>query len=183
MESKSIETIQREHLAWATYNFGERRPDDPHLGMIEEVGELAHAMLKRRQGIRGNAEQHDAKAKDAIGDISIYMIDFCNLTGIDVELMHTEALEMPRRSYSDQESILRIQVAMGIMAARVIDESYRGTDLRYDIRNILRGMLDLCLCRQWDFSAILNETWEDVGKRDWKKFPGDGISKMAGQPK
>lgn len=49
----------------------------PFAGMVEELGELAHAILKKRQGIRTN-EDHDADAKDAYADLRIYGLDFCN---------------------------------------------------------------------------------------------------------
>lgn len=47
------------------------------MGMVEELGELAHSMLKEQQGIRGSAEEHQAKAKDAIGDLLVFMTSYC----------------------------------------------------------------------------------------------------------
>jgi len=64
--------------------------------------------LKREQGIRGH--EHDAEARDAIGDIIIYLLHFCSFNG-------------------------------------------------------------------WSMAEIINETWEQVRKRDWIKYPGDGVSK------
>ncbi len=49
----------------------------PFVGMVEEIGELAHALLKKRQGIRTN-QDHDANARDAYGDLRIYGYDLCN---------------------------------------------------------------------------------------------------------
>lgn len=47
------------------------------MGVAEEVGELSHAHLKQHQGIRLE-EDHEAKARDAVGDILIYLADYCN---------------------------------------------------------------------------------------------------------
>lgn len=50
----------------------------PLLGIAEEVGELCHAVLKQHQGIRGSYEDHDQKIRDAVGDILVFLLDFCN---------------------------------------------------------------------------------------------------------
>lgn len=73
--------IQADHKAWADRNFPNADPIDPVLGVAEEVGELCHAILKQKQGIRGTHEQHEAKAKDAVGDIVIYLLDVCSKRG------------------------------------------------------------------------------------------------------
>jgi len=38
------------------------------MGLVEEVGELAHAHLKNEQGIRGTPEEHVQAKVDAIGE-------------------------------------------------------------------------------------------------------------------
>ena len=58
---------------------------------MEELGELAHAHLKERvpaervMGIRGTAAEHQAHARDAVGDIIIYLADYCCARGWDLE--------------------------------------------------------------------------------------------------
>lgn len=49
---------------------------EPLLGMTEELGELSHAVLKGWQGIRGSKEEHDAAARDAVGDLLVYACGF-----------------------------------------------------------------------------------------------------------
>jgi NTP pyrophosphatase (non-canonical NTP hydrolase) len=51
------------------------------LGVAEEVGELAHSVLKRHQKIRLD-EDHNAKIRDAVGDIIIYLLNFCDVEHI-----------------------------------------------------------------------------------------------------
>lgn len=71
---------------WAKHNFGDKRaPHQPLLGISEEVGELCHAHLKKEQGIRGTPEELDAQARDAVGDIVIFLADYCNLNGFDFQ--------------------------------------------------------------------------------------------------
>jgi len=84
--SFSIGIAQKQHYAWV-----QRQPfwnadwQDPLMGITEEVGELNHALLKQKQGIRGTYAEHEDAAKDAVGDIFIYMMDLCNRRDWDLE--------------------------------------------------------------------------------------------------
>ena len=74
-----LSDMQKEVYRWSTKNFG--RPQirfhvNSFLGVVEEVGELAHCILKASQGIRGSFSEHVDKAADAIGDIIVYLLDF-----------------------------------------------------------------------------------------------------------
>lgn len=77
--------------------------------MQEELGELSHAYLKSFQNIRGTKAEHEAEIQDAVGDIIIYLLDFCNKAEIDLE-------------------------------------------------------------------GAINETWKLVKKRDWQRYPKNGVS-------
>jgi NTP pyrophosphatase (non-canonical NTP hydrolase) len=100
-----LDRIQEQHRIWTDYNFPDAPDHHSLIGAFEEMGELAHAWLKREQGIRGH--EHDAEARDAIGDIIIYLLHFCTSNG-------------------------------------------------------------------WRMSEIIQETWDQVQKRDWVKFPTSG---------
>ncbi len=78
--------LQAEHMEWLEKNFPQQQPADPLLGIVEEVGELAHAHLKASQSIRGTPEELQAEARDAIGDIVIYLTSYCNTNGYDLAL-------------------------------------------------------------------------------------------------
>lgn len=76
-----LRTLQIEHRLWLERNFPNQQEHDALLGLIEELGELAHAHLKMSQGIRGSSEAHQDAASDAIGDIVIYLASYCNTNG------------------------------------------------------------------------------------------------------
>lgn len=101
---KSITEIQKAVGEWADKNFPSEESRGRlrcALGVAEESGELAHAVLKRDQGIRGTAKKHDADAKDAIGDIVIYLMDFCHRAGWDFESIVREiADEVLKRDWT-----------------------------------------------------------------------------------
>lgn len=110
-----IENIQGEAFRWSERN--KLKQDDVlmFLGVVEEVGELAHFMLKERQGIRegsdgaGKHASTEAHQMDAVGDIAIFLIQFCSMKG-------------------------------------------------------------------WSFGRILADTWEQVSKRDFVRFPKNGLT-------
>lgn len=85
--SKSIRDYQDEVEKWSKKNFQPQDPIDPLLGITEEVGELNHAILKHRQGIRKGVDAATSQAmiKDALGDIFVFMCDFCQRNNIDLE--------------------------------------------------------------------------------------------------
>lgn len=86
----TLDEIQQQQKAWLDYNF----PGEPDyyqlLGIMEEGGELCHAALKRMQGIRGTAAEHTAAERDALGDILIYLLGYCNRRGYSAQEILTE---------------------------------------------------------------------------------------------
>jgi NTP pyrophosphatase (non-canonical NTP hydrolase) len=91
-----LHDIQSEIGEWSIRNFGPTKEDhaiDQLLGIGEEYGELLHSVLKRRQGIRDGLETLGSEEleleEDAIGDLLIYLLDYCYRQGIEV----TDVLE------------------------------------------------------------------------------------------
>mgnify|MGYP001608883948 CR=1 FL=1 len=82
--------LQEEQIPWMVHNFPGREPFYPLLGAVEELGELAHAHLKMLQGIRGTKEQHLAAARDAVGDVVIFLADYCQAMGFDFQAVVEE---------------------------------------------------------------------------------------------
>lgn len=83
---KTLSMLQSEHKAWSAYNFPANVNDYnvPFKGIVEELGELSHSLLKQEQKIRGTHAEHEANAQDALGDMMIYMLDLCNKRGWDL---------------------------------------------------------------------------------------------------
>lgn len=93
---KQIRDYQVEVGTWALANFGDQDSYRPLLGMMEELGELTHAHLKTLQGVR-ISEDHREKKKDALGDILIYMLHYCELEAIDLQRVLHEVWEEVRK--------------------------------------------------------------------------------------
>lgn len=77
--------IQKILATWWVHNFPDAEPDDAFAGMVEELGELARARLKFKQGIRGMADLTAKEVReaqqDAIGDLIIFAAHLCQLEG------------------------------------------------------------------------------------------------------
>jgi len=69
-------------------------------GMMEEMGELSHAFLKKFQGIRTD-ENLDHLEKDAIGDLVIYLCGYCSRRGISL----AECIDMAWWEVKDRDWI------------------------------------------------------------------------------
>jgi NTP pyrophosphatase (non-canonical NTP hydrolase) len=106
---KNLNDIQQEQKEWSWENFGPQSPLLPLLGVVEELGELAHAVLKREQGIRKD-ENHLHNEKDAIGDVCIYLLDYCNRRGFNLlELINESWDEVCKRHMGANGGLLARQ--------------------------------------------------------------------------
>jgi hypothetical protein len=84
----TLDELQAELGPWTVHNFGEGPSWHPLLGAVEELGELSRAHLKMDQGIR-NMTLDDVG--DAIGDILIYLADYCNRQDLHMSLCLQDA--------------------------------------------------------------------------------------------
>jgi NTP pyrophosphatase (non-canonical NTP hydrolase) len=82
----TLSTVQRESREWRAQAYPETRNIELQaLGVCEEAGELAHAVLKNKQGIRGyDRDKTRKEVADAIGDIMIYACGVADELDIDV---------------------------------------------------------------------------------------------------
>lgn len=79
----NLTKTQQKLSAWLKHNFPETNSDQQLKGVMEELGELCHADLKAHQGIRGyTPEKAKDEIMDAVGDIIIYLINYCNTKDI-----------------------------------------------------------------------------------------------------
>ena len=101
-----LKKIQDEVFEYSCRNFG--KPPIPikcsiesFLGIVEEVGEVAHSILKMSEGINGTDEEHWEKIKDGIADIIIFTLDFAARNNLDAEKLVTEVwAKVKQRDYS-----------------------------------------------------------------------------------
>jgi NTP pyrophosphatase (non-canonical NTP hydrolase) len=96
--------LQNEQKSWVKHNFPNRGSYQPLLGAIEELSELAHvdsdskhiielikslgrlshSHLKKEQKIR-IGKNHDEDKADAVADLIIFLSDYCEANGLDLQ--------------------------------------------------------------------------------------------------
>jgi NTP pyrophosphatase (non-canonical NTP hydrolase) len=98
---KTFTQIQSELKVWEAEHFPNNQSYHPLLGALEELGELAHAHLKADQGIRGTPEDHALAARDAVADVVIYLMNYCNHRGWDLsEIVETTWEKVSLRNWN-----------------------------------------------------------------------------------
>lgn len=79
-----LSEMQRERNVWVSRNFPGDTLMDSFQGMVEEIGEISHHILKRRQGIRGSDEMHTEEIKDGVCDLIIFALGIATHEGFDL---------------------------------------------------------------------------------------------------
>jgi NTP pyrophosphatase (non-canonical NTP hydrolase) len=92
-------TLQARLSAWQVRNFGAQSPSEMALGVAEESGELARAVLKNLQKIRGYGDPKKflQAAGDALADIAIYSINLATILRLDYGTLVRETAEAVMR--------------------------------------------------------------------------------------
>lgn len=95
----SIRELQELAEEWRSNSFPPEHTTPPlqALGVCEEAGELAHAVLKGVQGIRGTEAEHRMAAADAVGDIVLYLTGVCTAMGLDMQTCIEDAWDQVKQ--------------------------------------------------------------------------------------
>lgn len=73
-----LDDLQVQVHQWANENGLDEDFVWKYVGVTEELGELGRSLLKDKQGIRGTHDEWEDKGQDAVGDILVYLMDFCS---------------------------------------------------------------------------------------------------------
>ncbi len=84
MRERASYPTQAEVRQWVLHNFGPTLLDVTTLGLVEEVGELCRAILKRDQGVRGSYEEWTAEIRKEQGDVMIKLLDLADTARFDL---------------------------------------------------------------------------------------------------
>lgn len=180
-----INLRQKELHEWQVKNFGKHEDDIDRsfTGMVEEIGELAHAILKYKQRIReyGNgAKNFSAKQKfldditDARGDIVIYGLQLMTEFNIDAQ----DAIEKESYINSNSRYLLNvIENNAGVLALYTMIYNYTNSNIRTTefVKHpfIIIYYTSKQLLEEYgiDADVELDKTINKVLKRDWTKKP------------
>ena len=85
-----IRELQAEVGEWLEANFDKPNIYLSALVLVEEVGELARALAKGADDIRGGSDFWEEQRRKEAGDVGISLMAFCYRAGIDFEDALTE---------------------------------------------------------------------------------------------
>jgi NTP pyrophosphatase (non-canonical NTP hydrolase) len=173
-----LDGLQERHVEWVLRNFGESEEQHPFFGVIEETGELFHALLKLAQGIRLN-EAHEENIADAIGDILIYTMHLCETQGLKLSDVWPGLYDVA--VFVGKRPLIRAVYYLGQIAgyylaggrdtARVDDRN----ELIHTLRGFLASLNAFAKENGIDLFEVLFTTWATVSKRDWTKNRMTGV--------
>lgn len=98
---------QSELHEWQLQNFGKPTVEHMALGVCEEAGELAHAVLKMQQKIREGTNLEKAKAMiaDAFADMIVFGCQLLTILEIDAEKAYHETVcEVLKRDWKNNST-------------------------------------------------------------------------------
>lgn len=173
--------LQEARREWVLRNFPDSIGDGGRhnsLGIAEEFGELCHAILKAEQKIRGTAEEHEAKAKDAIGDLIVFLAGWCDDHGVDLAVAITRHPVTSSRIVNHLFLPLTLGRYIGRLMAIQETKMEGASILEYNKSRIpariIHWLDQYCEQQGWSLTEIVADTWTEVSKRDWTKNHVDG---------
>jgi NTP pyrophosphatase (non-canonical NTP hydrolase) len=154
--------FQQEVGDWSRKNFPNNTAMNPLLGLAEEIGELAEATAM------GNFD----KITDSIGDIMVYMADYCSRRdGFNLASMTSNRTVLPYRSFD----ITGIVIEQGKLFRAVLkaQQGIRGLSDEHTTREKLALIAIIVHVRDYQqsvsFEEVVELTWGKVKQRDWQK--------------
>lgn len=129
---QAINELQKQYRAWAIRNFGVQQEYQMLFGVIEELGELMMAW---------ELADHD-RIVDALGDIGIYMFNYCNLREWDASEIWAKREAYSKKAFQVPTNMVPLMSALahhqlkGEQNIRGGREHHR-EELRLRCRNIL----------------------------------------------
>jgi hypothetical protein len=160
----TLKQLQEENKVWATHNFGNVNRTyayHPLLGIIEELGELEQALY----------DMYTSDIWDAIGDVMIYMADYCNRMDLDLDMISKQDLDITLDCHIEVFRILgklchaQLKLEQGIRG----DDDVHITTISEYLAVIITALKDICNRYNWEFMCVVSNVWDLVSKRDWKK--------------
>jgi hypothetical protein len=163
-----LANIQRDAYVWLVRNYGPAKPLEQLAGLTEEAGEACEAI----------GDPNPADYNDAVGDSTIYLLQFMTLMGWSVADVWDgrAAYELPSRPWP----ILLGRINHAYVKGNI--QHYRGTKAEHDAR-CLQAIG--ALLKYWDqhlasfghdFVSVVEQTWRKVAERDWtavRPAPGE----------
>lgn len=185
--------FQQQIDSWAKNNF--TYMDKIGYGMVEELGEYCHEILKSKQQIRRHAlkggvkdkdkaavafqQKHrdfalDANLKDCLADGMIFTLHWTETMETFISFEETEAYVRNFQDYNENDAIAMLLQCLSCIFRLAAEEHDPNVLPRTEAQRTFNNFALIAKVRGWNWFEILCDTWTEVRKRDWQKYPTDG---------
>ena len=154
--------LQSEVGTWSREQFGEQSRTFPLMGVNEELGELAHSCQQNERD----------EVIDGIGDVMLYLADFCSLSEIELERCSRDYPAPHGNTDTFQQllwcagllnrSVLKQKQGIRLGEPRVGKEAEREA-----IGSIIRTLERVCVAYNTTLDECIGTAWGEVGNRSW----------------
>lgn len=164
----TLTKLQEEMKPWVQHNFGDRPASQPLRGIIEELGEIFEAW---------DNDCEDEVLADGVADCIIFMADYCNTRGYSLDEIDGNRLGS-WHSIHIASDLLQLIGKLAHHDLKLEQGIRKNEDHEREIKFFLSAILDfleyvvngLDLDATFDtYLDLVEETWNKVKKRDWKK--------------
>jgi NTP pyrophosphatase (non-canonical NTP hydrolase) len=163
-----LNAMQESQLVWAKENFGVQTPIQMMMGILGELGELSDHYVNRE----------DSALIDDIGDVGVYLMNYCNLKGWLISDLFMRATPL---SYMSRNFPFNILPFVKLLPHHQLkgDQNIRGGTAFHDekLQEILASLIwqldHVAGMRGGSFVYYLGVTWSKVSKRDWVLNPNN----------
>lgn len=161
-----FDTLKTEVGEWSRKNFPDQPDVNPYIGSSEEMGELADRV--------DLSSEPDTEELDAVGDILIYLADFCYIRDLDYQ----KAYEMSKEktvTYDDlfrEWVVCRGKLSRSVLKTRQgirLDEDRVGSDAELEaLSEMLCCLRNFANKRGYTVENCIDVAWYDeVIDREW----------------
>ncbi len=158
--------LQNEVGEWSRENFGEQPDVNPFMGVAEEFGELV-------ESVDLNSEPIDEEI-DSMGDILVYLADFCSIRGIDYQKAYDRSKEYNsiKEDHFEQFIIHYGKLTRSVLKQRQgirLDEDRVGEEAELEaLSNIILVLDSFAEKRGYTIEMCINRAWDnEVSDREW----------------
>lgn len=168
-----LKLFQDQVAHWAKVNFDTSNRGHSLYGLMEELAELVSASYV---GTRPDAI-------DAVGDIMIFLADYCGRNGIDISRADMFGSKVPGY-HTEMNFVEGMVMAVGALSKAYLkrEQGIRQQTVSYTmytmqgVSAIIQFLKQYCRSADIDFDDAVMETWEMVRQRNWKENPETGGS-------
>lgn len=159
---RDIANLVINHNAWLIKNFDDLDPRNFVLGIVEEWGEYLNSL-----------DEEDIK--DSLCDLLFYVMSLCKSLSIDY----------PDNFEIGEGEVDTVEIILGKISHSLLkmNQGIRGSsekhleDLKSNIYSLVYTIVTIYFKSYSAYLTSMLEVWEVVGKRSWKEFPYNGVSK------